>query len=46
MYNNIIPIHNKIKIEISEKYGPDKVGLTWKEIGYYTQSENYITPPP
>ena len=46
MYNNIIPIHNKIKIEISEKYGPDKVGLTWKEIGYYTQSENYRTPPP
>lgn len=35
--NNLIPIHNKTKDEISEKYGQDKVGLTWREIGYYTQ---------
>lgn len=36
-YTHVIPTHNKIKIEISEKYGPDKIGLTWNEIGYTTQ---------
>lgn len=38
MDNDLIPTHNNIKIEISKKYGEDKVGLSWKEIGFYTQS--------
>lgn len=33
-----IPKHKKILLEIKENYGEDKIGLSWREIGFYTQS--------
>ena len=38
MYVEIIPKHKKVLLEIKEKYGEDKIGLSWREIGFYTQS--------
>ena len=38
MYVDTIPKHKKILLEIKEKYGEDKIGLSWREIGFYTQS--------
>ena len=38
MYVDLIPKHKKILSEIKEKYGEYKIGLSWREIGFYTQS--------
>lgn len=33
--SDVIPKHEKTLKWISERYGEDKIGLTWKEIGFY-----------
>lgn len=38
MYVDVVPKRKKILSEIKERYGEDKIGLSWREIGFYTQS--------